>query len=50
VGSSNGLGDSILFFIGGRSASPGVKHATYEMKVESWNMGTQINRSAPEPS
>jgi hypothetical protein len=49
VGSSNELSDSILF-IGGRSASPGVKHATYEMKVESWNMGTQINRSATELS
>jgi hypothetical protein len=49
VGPSNGLSNRILF-IGGRSVSPGVKHATYEMKVESWNMGTLINRSATEPS
>jgi len=31
VGSGNGLGDSILF-TGGRSVSPGVKHATYKME------------------
>ncbi len=31
------------------SESPGVKYATYEMKVESWNMGTRINRLATEP-
>jgi len=34
---------------GCRSASPGVEYATYRMKVESWNMGTQINRPATEP-
>lgn len=32
-----------------RSASPGVKYATYEMKVENWNMGTLIHRPATEP-
>ena len=31
------------------SESPGVEYATYEMKVESWNMGTRINRPATEP-
>jgi hypothetical protein len=30
-------------------ASPGVKYATYEMKVENWNMGTLISRPATEP-
>lgn len=45
----SGLSDCILFQ-GDRSVSPGVKHATYEMKVERWNMGTLINRSATEPS
>jgi len=34
----------------GRSVSPGVKHATYEVKVESRNMGTLIDCSASEPS
>ena len=29
--------------------SPGVKYATYEMKVENWNMGTLIDRPATEP-
>jgi len=32
-----------------RSESPGVKYATYEMKVENWNMGTLMNRPATEP-
>jgi len=32
-----------------RSESPGVKYATYEVKVENWNMGTLINRPATEP-
>jgi hypothetical protein len=32
-----------------RSESPGVKYATYEVKVENWNMGTLINRRATEP-
>jgi hypothetical protein len=45
----SGLSDRTLFQ-GGRSVSPGVKHATYEMKVKSWNMETLINRSATEPS
>ena len=38
-----------ILLIGSRSVSPGVKHATYEMKVENWNMGTLINCSATEP-
>jgi hypothetical protein len=45
---SIGLSDSELL-AGCRSASPGVEYATYEMKVESWNMGTRINRPATEP-
>ena len=32
-----------------RSALPGVKYATYEVKVENWNMGTLISRPATEP-
>jgi hypothetical protein len=32
-----------------RSESPEVKYATYEMKVENWNMGTLIDRPATEP-
>ena len=27
----------------------GVEYATYEMKVENWNMGTLISRPATEP-
>jgi hypothetical protein len=46
---SNRLNYRVLF-LGGRSASPGVKHVTYEMKVKSWNMGTLTNCSATGPS
>lgn len=45
---SIGLSDSELL-AGCRSVSPGVEYATYEMKVESWNMGTRISRPATEP-
>ena len=46
---NDGLSNRVLFS-GGCSASSGVKHATYEMKVKSWNMGTLNDRSAPELS
>jgi hypothetical protein len=48
TGLDNGLSDDDLL-TGCRSESPGVKYATYEMKVENWNMGTLINRPATEP-
>ena len=49
VSLNDGLSNRILFS-GGCSASSGVKHATYEMKVKSWNMGTLTNCPATEPS
>ena len=48
MGSDIGLSDDDLL-TGRRSESPGVKYATYEMKVENWNMGTLIRRPATEP-
>jgi len=48
MGLDNGLSDDDLLS-GRRSESPGVKYATYEMKVEDWNMGTLIDRPATEP-
>jgi hypothetical protein len=48
MGPVNGLSDGDLL-AGCRSESPGVKYATYEMKVEDRNMGTLINRPATEP-
>ena len=46
---NDGLSNRVLFS-GGCSASSGVKHATYEMKVKSRNMGILTNCSATEPS
>ena len=46
---NDGLSNRVLFS-GGCSASSGVKHATYEMKVKSRNMGTLTNCSPTEPS
>lgn len=48
TGPDIGLSDGDLL-AGCRSESPGVKYATYEMKVENWNMGTLIDRPATEP-
>jgi hypothetical protein len=48
VDPSTGFSDGDLL-AGCRSVSPGVKYATYGMKVENWNMGTLINRPATEP-
>jgi hypothetical protein len=45
---NNGLSDDDLL-TDYRSESPRVKYATYEMKVENWNMGTLIDRPATEP-
>jgi hypothetical protein len=47
MGPDIGLSDDVLL-PDRRSASPGVKYATYEMKVENWNMGTLIRRPATE--
>jgi hypothetical protein len=49
VSLNDGLSNRILF-LGGCSASSGVKHATYQVKVKSRNMGTLTNCSATEPS